>query len=249
MHDHSIQLASSIGSCCRFRLRKTSEITCQHSLSISRTTQSQLQVNMAMLERVGPVLQAVAHGAWDSCENLALNIRDKLPIRRAERLGPCLNGKVSVCCSQIRTGKTIQQRQQLQHAWHAPATTPLWCTRLSSRLHGCLTHQVCVITGSNAGIGFATAKQLAERGAHVVLACRSQERAVAAAKVGAARTPHSLHACMHACMGPCSCAQPKQPCLQAMPCCHVHACTCPHCTCLHWVDLTPQTGIAGSLQS
>jgi hypothetical protein len=65
---------------------------------------------MAMLDRVVPVLQAVAHGAWDSCENLALNIRDKLPIRRAERLGPCLNGKVRRCSSVLRAGRPQQQR-------------------------------------------------------------------------------------------------------------------------------------------
>lgn len=44
--------------------------------------------------------------------------------------------------------------------------------------------QVCLVTGANAGIGYATAKKLAERGAHVVLACRSEQRGLQAVKVG-----------------------------------------------------------------
>lgn len=39
----------------------------------------------------------------------------------------------------------------------------------------------CLVTGANAGIGFATAQALAERGAEVVLLCRSRERGEAAA--------------------------------------------------------------------
>jgi NAD(P)-dependent dehydrogenase (short-subunit alcohol dehydrogenase family) len=40
--------------------------------------------------------------------------------------------------------------------------------------------KVAVITGGNTGIGYATAKALAMLGAHVIIACRSEERAVAA---------------------------------------------------------------------
>jgi NAD(P)-dependent dehydrogenase (short-subunit alcohol dehydrogenase family) len=40
--------------------------------------------------------------------------------------------------------------------------------------------RVCVITGGNAGIGRATAEELARRGATVVLVCRSRERGEAA---------------------------------------------------------------------
>ncbi len=43
-----------------------------------------------------------------------------------------------------------------------------------------LTDHTAVVTGSNSGIGFVTARELARAGAHVVLACRSQERAEAA---------------------------------------------------------------------
>jgi NAD(P)-dependent dehydrogenase (short-subunit alcohol dehydrogenase family) len=40
--------------------------------------------------------------------------------------------------------------------------------------------RVAVITGANTGIGFETARILAEKGAHVVLACRSAEKGQAA---------------------------------------------------------------------
>ena len=40
--------------------------------------------------------------------------------------------------------------------------------------------KVVIVTGANAGIGKATARQLADRGATVVLACRSKERGEAA---------------------------------------------------------------------
>lgn len=39
-----------------------------------------------------------------------------------------------------------------------------------------LHEKVCVVTGSNSGIGKETAKELARRGAHVVMVCRDQAR-------------------------------------------------------------------------
>ena len=39
------------------------------------------------------------------------------------------------------------------------------------------------MTGGNAGIGYATARQLARQGAHVIVACRSKERGEAAVEV------------------------------------------------------------------
>jgi NAD(P)-dependent dehydrogenase (short-subunit alcohol dehydrogenase family) len=52
-----------------------------------------------------------------------------------------------------------------------------WTTADVPRLDG----RVAVITGANTGVGFETARVLAERGARVILACRSGERAQAAA--------------------------------------------------------------------
>lgn len=46
-----------------------------------------------------------------------------------------------------------------------------------------LACQVCMITGGNAGIGYATAQQLASRGAHVILVCRDLGRGKAALEV------------------------------------------------------------------
>ncbi|TNN01424.1 hypothetical protein fugu_010806 [Takifugu bimaculatus] len=46
---------------------------------------------------------------------------------------------------------------------------------------GTLSGKTAVVTGSSSGIGKATALALAKRGARVILACRSQERAEAAA--------------------------------------------------------------------
>ena len=40
-----------------------------------------------------------------------------------------------------------------------------------------LSGRVAVVTGGNAGIGYETAKALAEMGAHTIIACRSREKA------------------------------------------------------------------------
>ncbi|HEY1486554.1 MAG TPA: oxidoreductase [Micromonosporaceae bacterium] len=52
-----------------------------------------------------------------------------------------------------------------------------------------LIGRVAVVTGANTGIGFETARVLAQRGATVVLACRSETRARAAAGRIAAMVP------------------------------------------------------------
>mmetsp|Transcript_21110 Transcript_21110/g.43200 ORF Transcript_21110/g.43200 Transcript_21110/m.43200 type:complete len:391 (-) Transcript_21110:2265-3437(-) len=53
-------------------------------------------------------------------------------------------------------------------------------TTRSSTIPPNKTRKVCIVTGSNTGIGFETSKALVERGYEVVLACRSRDKAVKA---------------------------------------------------------------------
>lgn len=58
----------------------------------------------------------------------------------------------------------------------------VWCyfkfSRRTCKFKEKLVGKVVIVTGSNSGIGFETAKDLAQRGARVILACRNIERAV-----------------------------------------------------------------------
>ncbi len=54
-----------------------------------------------------------------------------------------------------------------------------------------LTGKVMIVTGANTGLGFETAKELARKGAQVVLACRSLEKGQDAARRIQAEIPHA----------------------------------------------------------
>jgi NAD(P)-dependent dehydrogenase (short-subunit alcohol dehydrogenase family) len=54
-----------------------------------------------------------------------------------------------------------------------------------------LTGKVAVVTGANGGLGLATAKALAAKGAHVVMAARNQAKAAEAAEIIRAATPQA----------------------------------------------------------
>jgi NAD(P)-dependent dehydrogenase (short-subunit alcohol dehydrogenase family) len=45
-----------------------------------------------------------------------------------------------------------------------------------------LTGKVAIVTGSNTGLGFVSARELAKKGAHVILAARSEEKGMEAVK-------------------------------------------------------------------
>ncbi|MEV7570534.1 oxidoreductase [Streptomyces tanashiensis] len=51
--------------------------------------------------------------------------------------------------------------------------------------------RLAVVTGANSGIGYVTARELAHRGAHVVLACRSRERGQEAMQRLRTEVPHA----------------------------------------------------------
>ena len=43
-----------------------------------------------------------------------------------------------------------------------------------------MKNKLCIITGANSGIGFETAKELAQEGAFIVMLCRNEDKAIAA---------------------------------------------------------------------
>ncbi len=45
-----------------------------------------------------------------------------------------------------------------------------------------LVGRVCVVTGANSGVGFAAARRMAEKGAHLVMVCRNREKGEKARK-------------------------------------------------------------------
>lgn len=54
-----------------------------------------------------------------------------------------------------------------------------------------VSEKIVVVTGANAGLGFEVAKQIAQTGARVIMACRSPERAIAAQQKILAAVPNA----------------------------------------------------------
>jgi hypothetical protein len=46
------------------------------------------------LNNVFPIVQSVAHGTWDACENILINIGNALPLPKRHPEAACLDGKV-----------------------------------------------------------------------------------------------------------------------------------------------------------
>ncbi|MBW2391064.1 MAG: SDR family NAD(P)-dependent oxidoreductase, partial [Deltaproteobacteria bacterium] len=70
----------------------------------------------------------------------------------------------------------------MSHTTSKANADELWTTEQIADLSG----KTAVVTGANSGIGLETARQLARKGARVVFACRSPEKAeIAIASVGA----------------------------------------------------------------
>ena len=64
-----------------------------------------------------------------------------------------------------------------------------------------LQGRTAIVTGANIGLGFQTALQLAQQGIHVILACRSKDRAEAALKKLQAALPNGSFEIMLVDMG------------------------------------------------
>ncbi|MER8007243.1 MULTISPECIES: oxidoreductase [unclassified Streptomyces] len=63
------------------------------------------------------------------------------------------------------------------------------------------TGRIAVVTGANSGIGYVTARELARKGARVVLACRSEVRGNAAVDRIVAEVPDAVAECMRLDLG------------------------------------------------
>ena len=101
-------------------------------------------------------------GAVEFTDNLRLNILDGLHLshQSCTDLDTSFQGRVCRLCVSVRTVENV-----------AKSLTPFDVM------------QTCIVTGANAGIGLAFSTALAQRGARVILACRSLKRGRAAAQV------------------------------------------------------------------
>ena len=102
------------------------------------------------------------------------------------RLGVCRGGPVT---APERPGRCSSVEAMTPASTYQPPATDIYANR--GRWAGQGEGKTVVVTGANAGLGFFASLALADAGARVILACRSQARAGHAMEQISARVPHA----------------------------------------------------------